>query len=223
MSFTFLHSVQSNVALFSDALKGTGLTPADHDVRNEILSVVTERGGLDSETSAAVVDAVTENAQKADLVLLTCSSLSPVVDGLQADNVAVERTDRLLAEAVFADVVASKGEASVAVLIVAPTTLDATGALFEASRSKLGAEDVKLDIVLLPGVWDLFLAGDLSGYKAALSREIDAYLTKAVDVTHIALGQASMGPALDACSSPRAGDVWTVAGATRDYLQARFC
>lgn len=220
MSFSFLHSVESNVALFSKALEGTGLVPQAHDVRGDLLSIVTERGGLDEETSAEVANAIHSSAKSADLVLLTCSSLSPAADRLKAEGVPVERTDRLLAEAVFANAMKAENKPAVAVLIAAPTTVEPTRTLFEACRVEMEAQSVGLDIILLPDVWNLFLSGDLEGYGKALTLAIDIFLGHADAFSHIALGQASMGPALEACHSPRASSVWTVAGATGDFLAA---
>ena len=220
MSFSFLHSVASNVALFTNALKGSGLSAQAHDVRSDLLSSVTERGGMDAQIGAQVSDAIRSCAKSADLVLLTCSSLSPVVDALKAEGVQVERTDRLLAQAVFMDAMKTPS-ASVAGLVAAPTTVEPTRSLFEACRDQMGAQSIGLEIIVLPDVWDLFLSGDLDGYNKALSVAIGRFLEDADAFSHVALGQASMGPSLETCLSTRARSVYTVAGATRDYLAAQ--
>ena len=59
------------------------------------------------------------------------------------------------------------------------------------------------------------------GYSKSLTTAIDAFLGDADVFSHVALGQSSMGPALVSCLSPRASTVWTVAGATRDFLTAQ--
>ncbi|WP_319532182.1 hypothetical protein [uncultured Cohaesibacter sp.] len=220
MSFSFLHSVGSNVELFSQILEGSDKAPVQHVVRNDLLQAVTAKGQIDGPLGEDIAKAITDTVEDVDMVLLTCSSLSPVADQLKGEGVAVERTDGLLASAVFADALASGAGARLVVLVAAPTTVEPTRSLFERYRKDMGAEGVGLDVVLLPGVWDVFLAGDLEGYKAALAKAIDAFLTQSEDVSHVALGQASMGPALALSKHPKAAEVWTVAGATRDFLVA---
>ena len=220
MTFTFLHTTHSNVGLFSDALAGTGLSTVGNDVRDDLLKTVTERGRIDEEMSAAISSAILTNAAKADQVLLTCSSLGPVADRLKSDGVAVERTDRLLADAIFSAAAKEADQTFVAVLVVAPTTIEATRHVFTASLNDLSAKHVDFAVHLLPEVWSLFLAGDLDGYRSALATEIDQFLDTNPDVKFVALGQASMGPALVDCESERASDVWTIADATRSYLIA---
>ncbi|SNY94322.1 hypothetical protein SAMN04515647_4643 [Cohaesibacter sp. ES.047] len=219
MSFSFLHSANSNIALFSKALEGAGVEPQQHVVRNDLLLEVTAKGQIDAPLSEAISAAITTTAKDVDLVLLTCSSLSPVADTLKADGVPVERTDGLLARAVLGDALA-KGEGSkLVILVAAPTTTGLTRSLFERCRAEMGADRVPLEVELLPNVWDIFLSGDVEGYKSALTKALDRFLATS-DASHIALGQASMGPALDGCSDPKAAAVWTVAGATRDFLTA---
>ncbi|WP_373236337.1 hypothetical protein, partial [Cohaesibacter celericrescens] len=208
------------VPLFEDAINGTNLSPKAHYVRADLLDKATAQGGIDEALSVEIADALHSYALDVDLLLLTCSSLSSVVDGVKASGVPAERTDRLLAEAVFAGAMKTPGAQSVAVLIAAPTTVVPTRTLFEQCRVEMGAEAVGLKVILLPDVWSLFLSGDLEAYRQALAKAIDAFLTGADAFSHVALGQASMGPALAFCQSPRANSVWTITGATRAYLAA---
>jgi len=220
MSFSFLHSMDSNVQLFTKALEGAGVAPQRHVVREDLLASVTARGQIDEALSGEITEAIRTTGEGVDQVLLTCSSLSPVADQMKAQGVPVERTDGLLALAVFADAL-SKGEGSkLVVLVAAATTVDPTRSLFERCRKEMAAESVSLEVILLPNVWDIFLSGDLDGYKVALGGAIDDFLASSPEITHVALGQASMGPALAAATHPRAPEVWTVSGATRAYLIA---
>ena len=218
MTFSFLHSMSSNATLFTDALGGSGLVPERHEVRQDLLEKVTARGQIDAALEAEIEAAIRDAGKDVDRVLLTCSSLSPVADRLKGEGVPVERTDGLLAEAVFRDAMQSRADASVAVLVVAPSTVDATGGLFERCRKQMGAQSVALGVILLPNVWDLFLSGDLEGYRAALAKEIDQYLEGNATISHVALGQASMAPALALCQSSKRTAVWTIPDATRAFL-----
>ena len=217
MKFSFLHSANSNIALFSQALEGAGFEPRAHYVRSDLLDSVTEKGGIDTALFEEIAGAIRRAASGVDLVLLTCSSLSPVVDQLKEAGVPVERTDRLLAEEVFDAALQEDGPSQVSILVAAPTTIGPTKELFETVRHEMGADGILLRVELLPMVWDLFLAGNFTGYREALSKAIDDFLD-GNEASHVVLGQASMGPALAGCQSGKAASVRTVAGATRSFL-----
>ena len=140
------------MSLFADAVEGIKLLPQAHHVRADLMQKAAALGGLDEELSAEIADALRVCAMDVDLLLLTCSSLSPVADCLKAEGLRVERTDRLLAESVLADAMKMQGPQSIAVLIVAPTSLEPTRMLFQACREKLDAQFVGFEVVLLPDV-----------------------------------------------------------------------
>ena len=222
MKFTFLHTIDSNIALFANPLRDAGLEVNDHQVRADLLAEVTKRGGIDAEIQIEIAEALTKYAEGNDLLLLSCSSLSTVADQLKSEGVAVERTDRLLAEAVYRQMLASDPQGRLAVLVVAPTTQTPTGALFEAVRLEMGGEQIETDVILLPKVWDLFLKGDTDAYQTSLTRAIDDFLASSAHYEHVALGQASMAPALLGCQSKEAEKIWTVPGATCSYLSEKM-
>ena len=69
-----------------------------------------------------------------------------------------------------------RGRSDIAILVTAPSTMEATGGLFKTCRDVLGAESIGVETILLPEVWDIFLAGDLEGYKKACVTALDTFL-----------------------------------------------
>ncbi|WP_316860078.1 hypothetical protein [uncultured Cohaesibacter sp.] len=218
MSFSFLHSVESNIALFSEALEGTNLVPEAHHVRNDLLQKVTELGYIDADIGAEIERAILECARGVDLLLVTCSTLSPIADRLMVEGAPVIRTDRLLADALFKNAMSNPGRVDIAILITAPSTVDATAGLFKTCRDVTGAESIGVETILLPDIWDIFLSGDLEGYKQACITAMDDFLLNDKKFTHVGVGQVSMAPSLAYCTSPRAQHVWSALSATRTYL-----
>jgi hypothetical protein len=108
--------------------------------------------------------------------VLTCSTLGPA-----AAAAGALRADAALAEAAVA------GGGAVEVLCAAPGTLAATAELFGAAAGRTRA---RVTIRLIPGIWDLFLAGDRAAYVERIARDAEA---SRADV--VALAQASMTPA----------------------------
>ena len=207
-SITLLHTAQSNVALFEDALVALGLGDRlrlDHVVRPDLLRQVQTEGGLTEAVVGQTVDLLMTLADDAQGVLLTCSSLGPAAERRSSARVPVIRADAALASA------AVSGGGRVAVLYAAPTSKDATGQLF--SRAAQGT-DARIDLRFVADAWDAFLAGDLSAYVTLIHEEMGRAERSGAD--RLALAQASMSPA-----GPGAGTglpVLTVPGAALTAL-----
>jgi hypothetical protein len=168
-----LHTAESNVAIF-EAARPDGVT-LNHMVRPDLLAAA-EAGGLTDEVAAATATALRSLRDGADAVVLTCSTLGPAASaggGLRADAALAET--------------AVAGGGAVEVLCAAPGTLAATAELFGAAAGRTGA---RVTIRLIPGIWDLFRAGDHAAYVERIARDAEA---SRADV--VALAQASMAPA----------------------------
>ncbi|TLP48476.1 hypothetical protein FDK21_02110 [Cohaesibacter sp. CAU 1516] len=215
----FLHTVESNIAPFDAAAVAAGFDVSCHQVRPDLLARATDEGGVSPALEDDVAAALNKGLAEADLVLLTCSSIGAVADKMHSSGQAVLRTDQILADAVLADAIASSKATSVAVLVVAPSSVDPTTALFKARQGVMKADNVPLDVILVPKVWDHFLAGDMDRYLARLNEAIASFPSDNPTYSHIALAQASMAKAADGVDSGQAS-LWTIPSATAAYLSS---
>nr|WP_321443944.1 Asp/Glu racemase [uncultured Cohaesibacter sp.] len=213
----FLHTADSNVEPFDAAALAAGFGASRHQVRSDLLARATEEGGVSAALEADVEAALDEELSKADLVFLTCSSIGAVADKMQEQGLPIQRTDKVLADAVLADALALPKGASVAVLVVAPTSIGPTSNLFKAQQSAMKAEGVPLDVTLVPDVWNDFLAGDMARYLEGLKQAIVRFAAANPSYTHIALAQASMSKAAEGVDVGGAS-LWTIPSATKAYL-----
>ncbi len=185
MRITCLHTAHSNVSVFDAAAKALGIDAhcLRHEVRPDLLAAAEQAGGLNSEITGATTSALLSLAQEADAVLLTCSTLGPVVEELCA-HTPILRTDAALALA------AVQGGGNVAVLCAVATTLEPTARLFQLAANAVNAS---VDVQLVEGAWALFKAGDTDAYLAAIAKAADRAYIEGASI--VALAQASMSPA----------------------------
>jgi len=181
MRIACLHTAASNAPIF-DAACPAGVELV-HAVRADLLAAAEAAGGLTPEIAAETAAALHALADGADRVLLTCSTLGPA-----AGQGGALRSDAALARAAVA------GGGSVEVLCAAPTTLGPTERLFAEAAAATGA---RITLRLVPGAWDLFHAGDLAAYAAAIARDAEASRADTV-----ALAQVSMAPAAALTARP---------------------
>ncbi len=191
-----LHTAESNVQVFDDALRRSGLIGVElrHAVRADLLAAAEQAGGLTPVISGQTSQVLRELCNGANAVLLTCSTLGPAAEAA-APNAAVPilRVDAALA----ADAVKDGG--SVAVLCAIETTVEPTRLLFEREARATGARVV---VHLVPGAWDVFKAGNCDLYFGMIARAADDAV--GAGATQVALAQASMAEAADlATSRPR--------------------
>jgi hypothetical protein len=192
-----LHTAAGNIALFEAAAVDLALD-LRHLVRAHLLAAAEQAGGLTPSIVEETEAALRAAAGDADFVLLACSTLGPVADGLRA-KVPTLRIDRALAEA------AVKKGGRVAVLYTFPGTAQASGDLF---REVAAGTEAEIDLQLVPGAWDLFKEGDQQQYLAMIADAADRAF--AAGAASVAFAQASMAPAAGLCvkgtplTSPRA-------------------
>ncbi|MGW1281498.1 aspartate/glutamate racemase family protein [Streptomyces tsukubensis] len=169
-----------------------------HLVHEDLLERAVAEGpdAVAGDVAAVVERAVADGARA---VLCTCSTIGAAAEASAARHgVPVLRVDRpMAAEA------AARGR--VVVLAALESTLAPTEALI---REEAAGRPLELRSVLVPGAWELFLAGDTDGYLDAVARAADAV----TDAGVIVLAQASMAPAaprtstaVPVLSSPRPG------------------
>lgn len=184
-----LHTAESNVAVFDNALRKAGLPGVDlrHAVRADLLAAAEREGGLTADIAAQAEAALMDLCTGADAVLLTCSTLGPGAEAAAANAaIPVMRVDAALA------LEAAKGGGKVVVLCAVETTLEPTKRLFEAAGQATGAA-VRVQIV--PGAWAAFKAGRQALYLDAIARA--AIEAKRGGADRVALAQASMAAACD--------------------------
>ena len=215
MKIACLHTAESNIAVFEAAAREIGLpeTVLAHAVRADLLANAEKAGGLTYDIARETASLLRSLGQKADAVVLTCSTLGPTVDELEGTiRIPTLRVDAALAEQ------AVQVGGRIAVLCAVETTLGPTARLFATAAA---ATQTPFEVRLVPGAWDLFKAGDRDGYLSAIAEAADAAYREGAAI--VALAQASMAGAADLVkggprplSSPAAGLAAAVERASRD-------
>jgi hypothetical protein len=192
MRIACLHTADSNVAVFADACPDSQIE-LSHEVRADLLAAAEQAGHVTSEIAARTADALLRLSMASDAVILTCSTLGPVVADVAASSaVPVLRVDAALAEA------AMQAGRRVVALCAVETTVAPTRLLFEAAAA---GRTVALEIGLVPGAWNSFKAGRLADYHAMIAEAADQAFLAGADV--VALAQASMAGAAGRCRQGR--------------------
>ncbi len=201
MRIACLHTIDSNVAVFQSASAGLDVS-LTHQVRADLLKRAEADGGLTAEIRAETAELLRGLAAGADAVLLTCSTLGPSVEDVDA-GVPVLRVDAALAQQAVA---ACGGKGHVLVMCAVQTTVEPTRKLFEAAAEGTG---VGIAMRVIPCAWDAFRAGNVEAYHLIIAQAVDAAYAEGAGV--IALAQASMTGAALLCrqgtplTSPAAG------------------
>jgi Asp/Glu/hydantoin racemase len=204
MRIVCVHTAQSNIGVFDRALGSIGAADVElrHVVRADLLAAAEAAGALTDAVSRETAALLAELTVETDGVLLTCSTLGPVVATLQRTSCPIMRVDQALA----AQAVARGG--NVTALCTVSTTVAATTRLFEDEAAAAGA-NASVSVELVADAWAMFKSGDTAAYYAAIAAAADDALASGADV--VALAQASMAEAAAMCqrspviSSPTAG------------------
>jgi Asp/Glu/hydantoin racemase len=156
-----------------------------HVLDEAVFARIRQRDRLEPEDVERLASHVrTARDAGAKAVLVTCSTLSPLVDDLPGDlRQGVLKVD----EALMREAVRRTGK-----VLVAATNF----ATLEPSRQTLEQAGARGDIetVLIPGAFDAFLRGDLDGHDRLLLHGLSA-LTDRADT--VVLAQASMARVMD--------------------------
>jgi aspartate/glutamate racemase len=188
-TIVFIHTVPPLLSVFSQL--GTELLPGVkvfHILDEPMLERVKRRGELDTEDGARLAEHVEGGAAiGADAVLVTCSTISPVVDMIRASAaIPVLKIDEAMIRAAVG--LGSR----VGVIATAATTLEPTRSLLEAEAARQGTT-VTTELVLVEGAIAALLAGDGETHDRLVSR---AALELAARSDVVVLAQASMARAL---------------------------
>ena len=186
-----LHTVSSLVELFNDLAEE--LLPDDvrvlHVADEMLLDVVLKKGGLSPFTYRRVADHVVAAEQAgADVVMFTCSSISPCAD-LTALMVGIPV---LKIDLPMVDQAISIGS-RIGVAATVPTTLGPTTQLVR-ERAALSGRQVTVDSLLCQGAYDALFEGDIDAYNRIV-RDALGELMARNDV--VVSAQASMARVAD--------------------------
>ncbi len=184
MRITCLHTARSNIDVFEAAADGLDAT-LSHVVRPDLLSAAEAAGGLTDGIAAEVAMAIAAITIDADAVVLTCSTLGPVVERFAAMPVPVLRADAALAAAA----VAAAGASTIVALCAVETTLRPTSRLFEAAAGHARPSPA-IEVRLVEHAWSLFKAGRNDDYLMTVAAAADAAFAGGAAV--VALAQVSM-------------------------------
>ncbi|WP_380178763.1 hypothetical protein [Kalamiella sp. sgz302252] len=179
-----LHAATSNIALFEEALQALDYDELQllHRVESELLTRAIRAGEVTVEIAATAREIISEMCERADAVIVTCTTLGVVAWDTTQFNKPVIRVDAALAKA------ASHYHGAVLVLCTAHSTLEMTTKLFEAF-----IPGDRLSVELIPRAWAFFNHGDIEGYH----REIAHYIRERRECALgcIVLAQSSMAGA----------------------------
>ncbi|BEV70824.1 MULTISPECIES: hypothetical protein [unclassified Paludibacterium] len=180
-----LHTANSNIPVFDAAL--ASLACADvrlsHQVRPDLLAAAVAAGGLNDEIVLQTSEALAALCAVNEVVLLTCSTLGPVVSAF-VSSTPVLRVDEALARQ------AVTMSTSVVALCAVETTLAPTRALFEQRARETGAT---VDVRLVDDAWGYFMAGEMARYDLTMAQAADSAYAEGAGV--VAFAQASMAGA----------------------------
>ena len=185
----FIHTVPPLLSVFTQL--GAELLPGVkvfHILDEPMLERVKRRGELATEDGARLAEHVEGGAAiGADAVLVTCSTISPVVDMIRASAaIPVLKIDEAMIRAAVG--LGSR----VGVIATAATTLEPTRSLLEAEAARQGTT-VTTELVLVEGAIAALFAGDGETHDRLVSR---AALEVAGRSDVVVLAQASMARAL---------------------------
>ncbi len=180
-----IHTVAPLVGVFTALAREMlpGVT-VKHILDEPLLDLVRARGSLDAADSERLAAHIAEaQVLGAAGVLVTCSTVSPLVDEIRqrVKPFVIKIDEAMIAEAV-------RGGGRVGVLATNPATLEPTRLLLEAQARSVG-QPVTLDLRVVEGAFDAFLSGDMETHDRLLLGAIDA---AAPGVDRVVLAQASM-------------------------------
>lgn len=187
LTIGFLHTGAAHVPTFTDLVRvaDPGARTV-HRVAPELLDQAREHG-LGGALPARVASAVRGLAGECDVVVCTCSTIGALAVRAREVAVPVLRIDQPMADAAVA------AGRRIGILAALDSTLAPTRALLTEQAAAAGREIEVVERVVA-GAWELFEAGDLPGYHAAVAAAVPG-LAAEVDV--IVLAQASMAPAAE--------------------------
>jgi hypothetical protein len=185
-SVGFLHTAQVHEATF-EALSREYLpsTFTVHRVDPHALELARQDGTPERVRAVVAAHLAELRGAGCEVVLCTCSTLGQVAEELSGDGLEVIRIDRpMLRRAVTLG-------PRVGVLVALTSTVEPTTRVLAEEAADAGA-DVTVEVRIVEGAWDAFLAGDAEAYHSSIARAAGTLAGRS-DV--VVLAQASMEPA----------------------------
>ena len=168
MKIAFLHTLAANQSLFESFISPSGLetlASVHHHSAPQLLQYASTVG-IDEELTSMVEQQVLQlEAQGADWVVCTCSSIGALAERATTRFAQVLRVDRpMVAEASLA--------AKVKVLAALSTTIEPTMNLLaeydtDAETNTESAQRVTVEVI--PDAWPHYLAGDNEAYLTTIA------------------------------------------------------
>jgi Asp/Glu/hydantoin racemase len=195
-SVTLIHTVASLVPTFGALTKE--LAPGVdvfHVVDESLLTMTRRLGRITPQTRRRLLGyATAADDLGVDAILLTCSSVGPVVEEIRP----FLRAPMLRVDEAMADEAVARGT-RIGVLATLRTTLEPTRDLILA-RARAGGGTVDVEAEVVEGAFEAVTSGDLATHDAAVGRAIQAMAAQR-DI--VVLAQASMARVLDGLGSER--------------------
>lgn len=186
MQIAFLHTLAANQSLFEPFIASTGLdkwASIHHHCAPQLLQHASTVG-IDDELASMVEQQVLQlEAQGADWVVCSCSSIGALAEQANTRFAQVIRVDRPMAIEV------SQGD-SVTILAALSTTIEPTMSLLAEYDADIAQ---RATVEVIPEAWSYYLAGDNDAYLASIAQYIAQHCQ---NDRRIVLAQASMAPAI---------------------------
>lgn len=175
MKISFLHTMESNEAVFGLAAVKAGWSSDQvrHATREDLRQAMVQPSAPGGGAHGLVHEALRELMAEADAVIVTCATLGPAVDTMEAASVPIIRADAALAKA------ASHAGSNLAVLCAAEASIAPNRALFEHYAAATGAS---VTVQLIPGAWALYQEGKQAACLAACAQHADEAYAQGFDV-----------------------------------------
>jgi len=175
MKISFLHTIESNKAVFGRAAVKAGWSSDQirHATREDLRQAMAQQSAPGGGAHGLVHEALRGLMAEADAVIVTCATLGPAVDTLAAPSVPIIRADAALAEA------ASRAGRNIAVLCAVESSVASNRALFEHYAAATGAT---VTVQLIPGAWALYQEGKQEACMAACAQAANKAYAQGFDV-----------------------------------------
>jgi hypothetical protein len=182
----FLHTAQVHEATF-EALSREHLssTSTVHRVDPHALECARQAGSAESVRAVVAAHLAELRDAGCETVLCTCSTLGEVAEDLSGGGLNVIRIDRPMLRR--AETLGPR----VGVLVALTSTVEPTTQVL-AEEAAEGGSDLIVEVSVVEGAWDRFLAGNADAYYSSIARAAHTIAGRS-DV--VVLAQASMEPA----------------------------
>ncbi|EGU32086.1 hypothetical protein VII00023_05467 [Vibrio ichthyoenteri ATCC 700023] len=212
MQIAFLHTLAANQTLFESFIAPSGLDRLASIVHHSAPQLLQYASavGLDDELASMVEQQIVQlEAQGADWIVCTCSSIGALAEQAKTRFAQVMRVDRPMA-------IEASQSGHIKVLAALATTINPTINLLAEYDADIAQRST---VEVIPEAWAHYLAGDNDAYLATIAQYITQHCQ---DDGCIVLAQASMAPAilqLDQATRQRA---LTSPSLCLDYLLAEL-